>query len=69
LRLGITFYLTIVGLAEAEDPNSINLFREAQDMQPVCKVPERDIPQFAVLLPVIDVHKAGSKIELSRCLE
>lgn len=38
-------------------------------MQPVSKVAKRDIPHFAILLPVIDVHEGRPKVELSHRLE
>jgi hypothetical protein len=67
LRFAIESSLSFVGLAKADDANSIRFGDVAEQVQPLVKIPDGHAPHFAFSGIVRD--QCGLEIEVRRPLE
>jgi hypothetical protein len=65
----MVLYLTIVGLAKADDANAIRCFRETQDVKSPAEISERDIAGLSIGFPPVNVDLRSLEIELHGALE
>jgi hypothetical protein len=67
--LGITLHLSWVGLAEADDTNTVGSFCEAKNVDSVSKKTQSYVPSLGVLLAIVHSEHSGVEAEVRGSLE